>query len=70
MNARDKSTKLRSMPFQYFIGKKYRHQYMYICGKGQQNVQSFNNTHSLDVGNYMMMVELEVPNDEMNGKEI
>ena len=43
---------------------------MYVGGRGQQNVQSFTNTHCLGVGNYIMLVELELPNDELNGKEI
>jgi len=43
---------------------------MYVGGRGQQNVQSLSNCHSLSVGKYVMLLELEVPNDELNGREI
>jgi len=43
---------------------------MYVAGRGQQNIQSLTNTHCLGVGNYVMLLELEVPNDELNGREI
>lgn len=43
---------------------------MYVGGRGQQNVASFSDTHCFEVGNYQMLIELELPDDELVGKAL
>lgn len=70
IQGQDRSTKIKALPIQYFIGKQYKHQYMFVGGKGQSNDQSISNTHALSVGRYQMLVELEFPNDDLVDKEL
>jgi hypothetical protein len=52
------------------VGKQYKHQNMYVGGMGQQNQVNISNIHSFSVGSYQIMVELELPTDELVGQEI
>lgn len=52
------------------VGKQYKHQNMYVGGMGQQNLKNISNTHSLSVGSYQVLVELELPDDDLVSKEI
>lgn len=54
----------------HFIGRQYKHQYMYVGGQGQQNKLSISKMYGLSVGRYRMLVELETPNDALVGEEI
>jgi hypothetical protein len=43
---------------------------MYVGGMGQQNSLNISNVHSFSVGSYQLMVELELPTDDLVGQEI
>lgn len=58
------------MPIMHFIGKQYKHQYMFVGGMGQQNKVSISKMYGLSVGRYRMLVELETPNDSLVGEEL
>ena len=52
------------------VGKQYKHQLMYVGGMGQQNKVNISNIHSFSVGSYQILVELELPTDDLVGQEI
>lgn len=41
-----------------------------MAGKGQQNSTQINDTLYLSEGNYNMIVEIEVPNDDLIGVDL
>ena len=52
------------------IGRQSKTQFVYMAGKGQQNSTQINDTLYLSEGNYNMIVEIEVPNDDLIGVDL
>lgn len=70
LQGKESHTKIEAMPIQYFIAKQYKHQYMYVGGAGQENSTVISRAHALPVGRYQLLVELEMPDLGLVGKEI
>lgn len=67
----DKKTELNNMvPIQYFICQQYKYQHMYTDGNGQQAKSTISHSHALSVGKYILMVEVEIPFEQLVGEEI